>query len=249
MTSFSRTAFLLTLAVSILLGLSAQAAILELTGPAGASVVVNGRHRGFFPLEHSLDLGPGVYRVDCSLAGHKDYSWEIFLADESDWKRLHVRMTPYSKRTALGSNLLLAGLGQHYLDQPRKGWALNIVEAGGLITALYAESSRSNHRKDYLLLMDKYASAINSNDVAYFQAQAEKAYQDMLDKENLRDTGLLVAGTAVVLSMIDTLINFPGVKVGSGSGIAPAADPETQTSLVFPRDELTTVHAGIKLNF
>jgi hypothetical protein len=249
MTHTFRLTFVLLLALLCAVAGSATAAILELSGPAGASVTVNDRPRGFFPLEHPLDLGPGHHVVKCTMPGYKEYQSTIFLADESAWQRLHVRLTPYRRRTAVGSNILFAGLGQHYLDKPVKGWFFNLAEAGGLVTAMVAESSRVNYRKDYLLLKDKYDAAINPNDLARYKSQTEEAYTNMKDMEDLRDTGLLVAGGAIVLSMLDALILFPSVEAGPGPG--PTADRDTELGGLEngARDHFTTVHAGIKLAF
>lgn len=231
---------------------SSQAAILELSGPAGASVTINGLERGYFPLEHPLDLGPGTYLVECSLPGYKDYQWSIFLADEADWKRLHVRMTRLSRKTAVFSNILFAGLGQHYLDKSARGYFYNLAEAGGLITALLGEAGRANYRNDYLLLKDKYDSAFGANELAYYKEQTEKAYQDMEDMTELRDTGLMVAGGAIVLSMLDALIFFPSFDAGPGPGPDAAVDPDSSDLMGMSpsaTDYFTTVHAGIKLKF
>ena len=252
MTQPLRTILLFSLALICLSGTLAQGAILELSGPDGARVVVNGRARGFFPLEHPLDLGPGYYQIECRMPGYKEYHWEVFLADESDWKRLHVRLTRYSRKTAVTSNILLAGLGQHYLDKPAKGWVYNIAEVGGLFTALVAEAGRSNFRKDYLLLLDNYNAAISINDLAHYKLKAEEAYQDMTDMESLRDTGLIVAGSAIVLSMLDALIFFPSIDVGSGPGISSLGTDSDQPLGFGPptaTDHFTTIHAGIKLGF
>jgi hypothetical protein len=240
----------------ILIGLglagTAQAAILELTGPSGATVFVNGRARGFFPLEHPLDVGPGEHVVECQLDGHKNYRWVVRLVDETDWQHLHVRMTPLSKKTAVLSNVLWAGLGQHYTEKPVRGWLYGLAEAGGLLAAVVGETSRSNERKDYLILLDKYNSAINPEEIAYFKAKSDETYQSMLDNESMRDTGLLVAGGAVVLSILDSLLFFPSFEAGPGSGVVRPGDLDhtsrfgTTGNLV---DELTTVHAGIKLTF
>lgn len=248
MTHYFRLPLLLLALLCVTAG-SAPAAILELSGPAGASVTVNGRHRGFFPLEHALDLGPGSYLVQCSLPGHKEYESTIVLVDENSWQRLHVRLTPYRRRTAVGSNIIFAGLGQHYLDKPVKGWFFNLAEAGGLVTALVAESSRVNYRKDYLILKDKYDAAIDAEQVALYQEQTKQAYADMQDMEKLRDTGLLVAGGAIALSMLDALIFFPSVEAGPGPGPAPSGETELGIMDTGARDYFTTVHAGVKLAF
>lgn len=246
-----RTSLLLSLALLLLAAGSATAAILELSGPAGGVVSVNGRTRGFFPLEHPLDLGPGRYVVRCTLPGHKDYESVIVLDDESDWKRLHVRLTPYSRRTAAFSNVVLAGLGQHYLDKPVKGWLFNIAEGGGLLTALVAEANRVNYRNDFLLLKDRYDTAINPDDLAYFRTKSEQAYTDMQDMESLRNTGLLVAGGVVVLSVLDALLFFPSVEAGPGPGPIPggqmgALDPALTGGAA---EYYSTVHAGVRLAF
>lgn len=246
-----KTSLLLALAALLLGGGPATAAILELSGPAGAVVSVNGRTRGFFPLEHPLDLGPGRHVVRCTLPGHKDYESVILLADEDDWKRLHVRLTPFSRNTAVLSNALLAGLGQHYLDKPTKGWIFNLAEGGGLLTALVAEASRVNSRKDFLLLKDRYDTAINPDDLAYFRLKTAQAYADMQDMEDLRNTGLLVAGGAVVLSMLDALLFFPAVEAGPGPGPALSGTGSGPGDVLAggAAEYYSTVHAGIRLAF
>ena len=248
MTLHFRTICLLFLLGGVLAAIPADAAVLELTGPEGASVAITGRPRGFFPLDHALDLGPGKYLIECRLPGHKDYAWTILLASEEDWQRLHVRMTRYSKTTAVGRNLIFAGLGQHYLDKPAKGWFFNIAEAGGLLTALVAEAGRSNYRKDYLVLIDKYENAINGADIAHYRLKSQEAYQDMEDMEKLRDAGLLVAGGAIVLSMLDAWLLFPAVEMGPGPGLTPSSD-EAADALSSASQHFTTVHAGFKLSF
>ena len=248
----AREAFLFLLLLTIMSAGTSLAAILELSGPAGATVSLNGRPRGFFPLEHPLDLGPGTYVIECTLPGHKDYSSEVFLADESAWKRVHVRLTPYSRNTAAMSNFLLAGLGQHYLDKPAKGWFFNIAEAGGLVTALVAEAGRVNSKEDYLLLKDKYDAAFNTDDLENYRQLTEQAYADMQDYEKLRDTGLMVAGGAIVLSIIDAMIFFPSVEAGPGPGPSPLGQEglgALGSSGAGTGDYFHTVHAGIKLAF
>ena len=134
----------------------------------------------------------------------------------------HVRLTPYSRKTALTSNLLAAGLGQFYLGQKTRGWIYLLTEAGGLVTALSAEMQRSDYRNDFLLLQERYNTASTPKRSSSSRCSADQAYQDMEDMEELRDTGLLVAGGAIILSMLDTLVFFPSaVDLGPGP-VAPA---------------------------
>ncbi len=227
-----------------------QAATLEIIGPAGATVVVNDRIMGFLPLDNPLTLGPGQYVIKSELPGYLPFETTVTLGEVTDWERLQIRPVIMNKKTAWTSNLIFAGMGQHYMGKSFKGYFFNAVEAGGLVVAIGGELQRANFRKDYLLLKSKYDSAINATDLEYYQGLADKAYSDMEDMENLRNTGLLVAGGAIVLSILDAVFLFPGAEVG------PGEVPLQTGSIEFDgpgfsgnQNPLQTVHAGFKLEF
>jgi len=233
----------------LLLGLLAgpvAAATLELSGPAGATIALNDRALGTFPMAGPLDLPPGSYTVRCHLAGHVPYAQTVRLVSSGDWQHLAVRLLPYSRRTAWSSNLLLAGLGQHYLGQNLRGYAYNALEVGGLLTALAGELQRSNLKSDYAALVDLYSRAINAAEVARLADEAEATYTDMKDMESLRDTGLIVAGGTIVISIVDALLSFPGVAGGGGPVPVDTAAVDTPWSgSEYPN----AVHAGLRLAF
>lgn len=213
---------LLLLTASLLLAVhlaspSAQAAPVAITGPDGAEVRLNGEFVGFLPLGAPLELPAGRYELRCELPGHQPFEKKFKLLRGQDGLRVVARMIPLRRRTALAGDLLLAGTGQHYAGQHMRGWIYNAAEIGGLLVALTGELQRSNHRKDYLLLMDEYSTQINAGQVLEYKRRAEAAYQDMEDAESLRNAGLIVAGSAVLLSVLDTLALFPGVEAGAGS--------------------------------
>ncbi len=225
---------------------TAAAATLELTGPAGAVVSLNDRPLGQFPLDGPLDLPPGNYEIRCNLKGYAPYQHKVRLTSIKDWQRVAVRLLPFSRRTAWSSNLLFAGLGQHYLDHSFRGYVYNAAEAGGLLAALAGELQRSNLKNDYLKLVDQYNSTLNAEDIVRLGAEAEAKYSDMKDMEELRDTGLMIAGGAIVLSIIDALLIFPSVEGGTGpvpmdtgSLDTPWRDSETNNAL----------HASLRLTF
>lgn len=240
------TLVLAAAALAVALAAPAAAATLELSGPAGATVSLNDRVLGEFPLDGPLDLPPGNYTIRCTLAGHEPYVEAVRLAAIGAWQRVDVRLVPYSRRTAWSSNLLLAGLGQHYLDKGFRGYVYNAAEIGGLLTALVAELRRSNLQDDYLVLVDLYNGTVNADEITRLRGLADGKYQDMEDMESLRDTGLLVAGAAVAVSIADALINFPSVAAGGGAvpvQTAAVALPDVRTA------PSTAVHAGIRLAF
>lgn len=239
----------LGLAVALLLvcgAVSAAAATLELTGPAGALVTLNDRPLGQLPLSGPLDLPPGYYNIRCILKGHVSYEQKVRLSTIDEWQRITARLTPFSKQTAWSSNLLFAGLGQHYLGSDFRGYVYNAAEAGGLLTALAGELQRSNLKQEYLKIVDLYNSALNAEDIVRYGNEAEAKYADMQDMEDLRDTGLMVAGGAIVLSIIDVLLTFPGLEAGGGPVPFDTGLIETPWS---DREPGSALHAGLRLQF
>ena len=224
------------------------AATLDITGPSGATVVVDGHIMGFLPLTQPLNLPPGTYEIKSELPGYLLFETTVTLPETHDWQRLQIRPIPMSKKTAWTSNLLFAGMGQHYMGKSFKGYFFNLVEAGGLLTAFAGEVQRGDFRQDYLLQKSKYDAAINPGDMEYYQGLAEQAYSDMEDMEKLRNTGLMVAGGAIVLSILDAVFLFPGVEIGPGE-VPVQASALDSGFITDNHNPLKTIHAGFKLGF
>jgi hypothetical protein len=241
------------------------AATLWLTGPTGTAVNVNGATIGHFPLPGPLTVPPGSYELQASLRGYLPYAETIHLVDESEWLHWRVHLLPLSRWTSVTSNLLLAGLGQHYQSRPWEGYLFNVLEIGGLVTALIGELAFQNHRDDYLLLYAEYEQALTEADIDYYRAEAEAAYGKMEDAESLRETGLMVAAGAVVVSMLEAWLRFPALDAGPGlapdlqtartAGADPTLpEPAGRTGHVAPAagsvgERLAAVHVGWRLRF
>ena len=227
-----------------------QTATLEITGPRGATVVVNDSIMGFLPLDQPLTLGPGEYEIKSELPGYQPFETVVFFAEVSEWKRVQIRPVRLSKKTAWTSNVFFAGMGQHYLGKSFKGYFFNLAEAGGLLTALAGEIQRTTFRKDYLLLKDRYNSSINITDMEYYKGKADAAYSDMEDMESLRNTGFLITGGAIILSVMDALFLFPAAEVGLGEVPLQTGSIEFDgPGFAGNQNQLQTVHAGFKLDF
>ncbi len=226
---------------------TAGGATLEISGPPGASLVINGTDLGFLPLDGPLELDSGYYTIQSQLPGHLDFEHELRLLGDNDWQRLAVRLVPFSRKTAWTSNILFAGLGQHYLGKSTRGYVYNLAEAGGLLVALFAELERTNLRKDYLDIVDKYNTSINADDIARFRESADQTYSDMKDKEDMRNTGLMVAAGAIVVSVIDAIVFFPSVEAGAGP--VPLDTGSDVIGLWDDTNPLTAVHAAVRLEF
>jgi len=226
---------------------AASAATLELSGPAGATCMINDQNLGFFPLDGPLDLESGIYTIKATLPGHFPFEKTIHLQSSQDWVRVHTGLLPLKKSTALQSNLLYAGLGQFYMDKKIKGWVFSLAETGGLLTALAAEAQRSNYRKDYLLLKHIYDTSISNDEIIENRSKSETAYNNMEDMEEMRNMGLMVAGGAVLLSILDALILFPSTEMGPGT--VPLQTGFNSVDTNTNSDLLTSFHAGIRVDF
>lgn len=229
----------------------ASAATLHLAGPAGATVSLNGSFIGFLPLPEPLNLPPGHYDLACEMPGRIPHRESLDLAGNDDWRHITVRLLPYSKRTAVLSNLAVAGLGPRYLGHGTRGWVYSAVEAGGLLVALGSEIHRSNAQKEYLLALDAYNHGLNADDIAVLRAAADAKYHDTKNAANLRDLGLTAAIGAIVVSMVDAWLSFDGVTAGAGelpsggAGMSATMGQPTAATLAGA----PSFHSAVRLSF
>lgn len=238
-------AALLALALAVPAG-RATAATLQLAGPAGVAVRVNGAVAGILPLAEPLALPPGTWEIACDIPGHQPFRTTVRILLDDEWRHLTIRGVPYSRRTAVLSNVVLAGLGPRYLGKSGRGWLYTAAELGGLATALVGEMARSTAQDEYLLAMDAYREAINADDIALRRAAADAKYGDVADAADLRDMGLAVAVGAIAVSMLDSWLSFGSVTSGGGElpSVTADAGPLPASSGAGP-----AFHTAVRLGF
>jgi hypothetical protein len=222
----------------------AAAATLRISGPPGATVKINDHEVGLLPLASALELPRGAYTVTCEARGYQDFSSTVILGEDDAWSHLQVRPVRLSRKTAVTSNLLFAGAGQHYMGHGWRGWIYTAMEAGGLLTALAGEAQRVNDRDDYRLYEAQYRAEISPEQIAHYRYLTAQAYSDMEDAASLRNKGLLVAAGAIVVSMLDAFILFPGADIGPG--------PVPPMQSAAPHDAAAdqfALHAGWRVAF
>ena len=206
-------------AVALMLGAAAAtiaaAATLEVDGPAGAAVTVDGAQIGQLPLASPVALEPGLHVVTCALRGCELFTADVLIVQEGAAHRLCARLIPLRRRDGVLYSFVFAGLGQRYIGRPTLGWALTGLEAGGLVAGLAGELSLRNRRDDYAVLYDAYLNAITDEEIAARRAEAEAAWSRADDAESLRRTGLLVATGALVVSVLDAWLRFPSLEAGA----------------------------------
>lgn len=234
------------LAAALVLAAGAAAAgTLEITGPAGVAVTVNGQEIGILPLDGPVGTQVGEYRIEASHPGFVDFEQTVYFFAELDVHRITVRLLPLSRKTAWSSSILYAGLGQFYLGHDTRGWIYATAETAGLLTALYGELQRSNHRSDFNAIQAEYDQTFNGDEARALRAQLEQAHADMEKAEDLRNTGLMVAVVAIGVSVVDALISFPDVE--TGPGLVPLQTgwrDEPQ-----PGPDFASVHVGVRMEF
>lgn len=212
----------LTVAAGLVLGLCVmvtavpvQAGQVHFSGPPGALVRIDGRDLGMLPLS-PRNLPAGMYEVRCEARGHEPLA-QTFLMPEGD-ATVHLRLRPLVLRRgrALTGSLLYAGLGQWYSGAHWRGWVYFTGETVGLLTALTGELGRITKKDDYTNALRTYQQAVGPDQIAFWRREADQAYRDLTDLEDLRDTGLMLAGGAWLLSLLDAWLLFPAVDIGPG---------------------------------
>ncbi len=220
----------------------ASAGQVHLTGPAGASVRVDGHDIGLLPLA-PLTLPVGMHEVECRARGHEPLSQTILVPEGDAVVHLRLRPLVLRRSRALTGSLLYAGVGQWYSGATLRGWAYFTGETVGLLTALTGELGRINSKDDYTNAIRSYELAVEPGQIAFWRAEANLLYQDVADMQDLRDLGLMVAAGAWALSLLDAWLLFPSVDVGPGPVPPPplAVQPAPET----PRG----LHAAVTFAF
>lgn len=240
---------LLPVAASLCLGFClvasvqpAQAGVVHFSGPVGATVRIDGHDLGVLPLAPRR-LPVGVYEVECRARGYEPLAQSV-LVPEGD-AEVHLRLRPLVLRRsrALTGSLLYAGLGQWYSGARWRGWAYFTGETVGLLTALTGELGRVTRKDDYTNALLTYEQAVDPDQIAFWRQQTNLAYQEMTDQEDLRDTGLMIAGGAWVLSLLDAWLLFPSVDIG------PGPVPPLAVTASGPDQRWQGMHAAVTLAF
>jgi len=239
----------LTVTVGLVLGLCVFATSLpvhagqvHLIGPPGARVSIDGHDLGMLPLS-PRSLPAGVYEVQCKARGYEPLTQSVLVPEGDAMVHLRLRPLALSRNRALTGSLLYAGLGQWYSGARLRGWAYFTGKTVGLLTALTGELGRSTREADYTNALRTYQQAVEPDQIAFWRRQTDQAYQDLTAMEDLRNTGLLLAGGAWLLSLLDAWLLFPSVDIGSGP-VPPAA------TMHLDRDPMRQgMHAAVTVAF
>ncbi len=242
-----RGRMLLTTTVLLALALPATGATLVITGSPGAQVTVDGQPVGTLPLDSPLTVTLGRHTVAAERPGMVPMEREIIAESDLHTFRLHLRLTPLSRKSAVLRSVMLAGSGQRYEGRRTLGLALTGVEVGGLLTALLSDMFAQNYKDEYLLALDDYENAFVTADLEYYKELMNEKHDSMSSALDLRNVALAAAAGAVVVSVLDAWLRFPTAEMGPGPRPVPPSD---QFSLGASRPtDRSGFHLGWRLSF
>lgn len=196
--SRSTALILCGLAAALLCNHPVSAATLEVKGPAGAELFVDGERVGALPLAGPIVVEPGVRVLECRKPGHLVHTEAVNIDGPETALSVQVELEPLSRRRALGSSVALAGLGQLYQGRKRMGWTMIALQGSAWLVAAAAESSFQTTRDDYEILDRRYQDAILESEIVRLRSERQAAFDDLESAKNLRNAAL---GAVVVIGV------------------------------------------------
>lgn len=161
------------------------AATLDVLGPVGAEVVVDGELQGTLPLPAPLELPHGqLLIVQVRQPGFVTHEEQVVLKTADTAQVMQVQLLPLSRRTAVISSALVAGTGQFYQGRFTAGWIQLTLQLGAWASVVYGELQFQDKRDEYLALDQEYREALAPTQIADAR-EARDAARDDLDSAKL----------------------------------------------------------------
>jgi hypothetical protein len=151
-----RGALLLAVLLSAM-ATEAVAATLNVIGPQGSEVVVDGVVVGILPLSAPLEFPHGqMLMLEVRRNGFIGHEQQVWLPNPETEMSIEVDLLTLSRKTAVMSSTLLAGTGQFYQGRRTAGW----IQLGLQLTAwgsvIVGELVFKDRRDEYEMLDQEY---------------------------------------------------------------------------------------------
>lgn len=178
---------LLTGLVLVILGPTmARAATIDVTGPAGAEVSIDGAARGVLPLPRPLPVEPGRRILEVRKRGHVTHQEVVEVTSPDHAIQIDVDLISLNRWQAMGSSAVLAGLGQLYQSRPTMGWTMLALQVGAWGWLFYSEDQYKSARDDYLTELTAYEAETDRFDIVARRDATLAAFDDVESKNDLR---------------------------------------------------------------
>jgi hypothetical protein len=192
-----RGAFLLAVLLLAISG-GAGAATLEVVGPAGAEVVLDGETIGLLPLSEPMDLPHGVvFELEVRKPGYLTHRETIWLDKPQTQLVVEVDLLSLNRRAAVISSALLAGTGQFYQGRRTAGWIQLGLQAAAWASVVHFELEFEDRRDEYEKLDQQYKEALTPPDIQRLRDERDAAWSDLEDSKNWRNASI---GAVVVIA-------------------------------------------------
>jgi hypothetical protein len=192
-----RGAFLLAVLLLSIPG-GSRAATLEVIGPAGAEIVLDGETVGYLPLSEPMDLSHGVlYELEVRKPGYLTHSESIWLDKPETEMVLEVELLSLNRRAAVISSALLAGTGQFYQGRRTAGWIQLGLQVAAWASVVHFEVEFEDRRDEYEKLDQQYKEALTPPDIQRLRDERDSSWSDMEDAKNWRNASI---GAVVVIA-------------------------------------------------
>lgn len=182
----------LVLAVLVVMSASgAVAATLNVTGPPGSEVVIDGELRGILPLSAPLELPHGQMLIlEVRRNGFIAHEQQVWLPDPETEMVIEVDLLTLSRRTAVVSSTLLAGTGQFYQGRRTAGWIQLGLQLGAWGSVVAGELVFKDRRDEFLGLDQQYKDALAPSEIARLREERDLAWNEMQDARTWRNLSI-----------------------------------------------------------
>ena len=198
-----RGALLLAVLVSMT-ATAAVAATLNVIGPPGSEVVVDGEVVGILPLGAPLEFPHGqMLMLEVRRNGFMSHEQQVWLPNPETEMSIEVDLLTLSRKTAVVSSTLLAGTGQFYQGRRTAGW----IQLGLQLTAwgsvVVGELAFKDRRDEYEVLDQEYKDALAPSEIVRLRDERDAKWNEMHDARTWRNLSIGAVAIIAAYSAFD----------------------------------------------
>jgi hypothetical protein len=199
----ARGVFFLAVLVSVFAS-GSRAATLDVVGPAGAEVVIDGMVVGTLPLPAPLVLPHGqMLMLEVRRNGYITHDQQVWLETTETELSIDVDLLTLSRKTAVVSSSLLAGTGQFYQGRQTAGWiqmGLQLTVWGSVIVG---ELAFQDKRDEYETLDQEYQDALAPSEITRLRDERDASWNEMQDAKTWRNVSIGAVLIVAAYSAVD----------------------------------------------
>jgi len=234
--SIARGALFLAVLVSMFAS-GSGAATLNVVGPAGAEIVIDGMVVGILPLPAPVELPHArMLMLEVRRNGYISHEQQVWLPNPETEMSIDVDLLILSRKTAVVSSSLLAGTGQFYQGRRTAGWiqlGLQLTAWGSVIAG---ELAFQDKRDEYETLDQEYQDALAPSEITRLRDERDATWEEMQDAKTWRNASI---GAVVIIAAYSAVDAWRGHNRFYANVESPSESA----------DGSTTMKAGLSWSF